>query len=100
MCESRITRRVWTIMALGGVLIPLGAGSARAQQQAIDATWLSFNAAARSARFPLTAGLTGVNGALNFKGFSDGGLTVVVLRGAPPPIQRRGERNPHGKGAA
>jgi len=80
MCESRITRRVWTIMALVGVLIPLGAGSARAQQQAIDATWLSFNAAARSARFQLTAGLTGVNGALNFNGFSDGGLTFVVLR--------------------
>src|SRR5439155_1583340 len=54
------------------------ATSAQAQQQAIDPTWLSFDAAARSARFQLIAGLTGLNGALNFNGFSDGGLTFVV----------------------
>jgi len=56
----------------------LGATSADAEQQAIDPTWLSFDAAARRARFQLIAGLTGLNGALNFNGFSDGGLTFVV----------------------
>src|SRR5881409_3437010 len=89
MCGSRIAGRVWTVMALVGVLIPLGAASLRAQQQAIDPTWLSFNAAARMARFQLTAGLTGVNGALNFNGFSDGGLTFVVPVGWQTEIDFR-----------
>src|SRR6059036_2983284 len=89
MCESRIARRVWRIMALVVVLIALGAGSARAQQQAIDPTWLSFNAAALTARFQLIAGLTGLNGALNFNGFSDGGLTFVVPVGWQTEIDFR-----------
>jgi hypothetical protein len=50
---------------------------ARAQQR-LDPTWLSFDAAAKSARFQLIAGLTGLNGALNFNGFRDGGLTLVI----------------------
>jgi len=33
-----------------------------------------------TARFQLIAGLTGLNGALNFNGFADGGLTFVVAR--------------------
>src|SRR6266850_1258918 len=73
-----ITRRVGTITAWAGVVTLLVAASARAQQQAIDPTWLSFDAAARTARFQLIAGLTGLNGALNFNGFADGGLTFVV----------------------
>jgi len=89
MCGSRIARHVWTVMALFGVLIPLGAASLSAQQQAIDPTWLSFNAAARTARFQLIAGLTGVNGALNFNGFSDGGLTLVVPVGWQTEIDFR-----------
>src|SRR5207253_2905025 len=80
---------VGTIIALVGVVIPLGAQSARAQQQAIDPTWLSFNAAARTARFQLIAGLTGLNGALNFNGFSDGGLTFVVPVGWQTEIDFR-----------
>src|SRR5713101_8576570 len=78
MSASPIARRVRTVAALAGVVTLLGAASAHAQQQAIDPTWLSFDAAARSARFQLIAGLTGLNGALNFNGFSDGGLTFVV----------------------
>src|SRR3989441_1916144 len=89
MCESRIARRVWTVMALVGVLIPLGAAGLRAQQQVIDPTWLSFNAAARTARFQLIAGLTGLNGALNFNGSSDGGLTFVVPVGWQTEIDFR-----------
>ncbi len=48
------------------------------QQPAIDPAWLRFDAAARTARFQLIAGLTGLNGALNFNGFRDGGLNFVV----------------------
>src|SRR6266704_3330826 len=44
----------------------------------IDPTWLSFDAPAKTVRFQLIAGLTGLNGALNFNGFRDGGLTLVV----------------------
>jgi len=47
----------------------------------IDPTWLSFDAPAKTVRFQLIAGLTGLNGALNFNGFSDGGLTLVVPAG-------------------
>lgn len=50
----------------------------RAQQQRLDPTWLSFDPAAKTARFQLIAGLTGLNGALNFNGFRDGGLTLVI----------------------
>jgi hypothetical protein len=50
----------------------------RAQQQQVDSKWLSFDPAAKTARFQLIAGLTGLNGALNFNGFRDGGLTLVI----------------------
>ena len=89
MCGSRIAGRVWTVMAVVGVLIPLGAASLCAQQQAIDPTWLSFDAAARTTRLQLIAGLTGLNGALNFNGFSDGGLTFVVPVGWQTEIDFR-----------
>src|SRR5881409_3854869 len=81
MRASRIAgwgRRVGAWAGVAGMVTLLSATSAQAQQQAIDPTWLSFDAAARSARFQLIAGLTGLNGALNFNGFSDGGLTFVV----------------------
>jgi len=47
----------------------------------IDPTWLRFDAPAKTVRFQLIAGLTGLNGALNFNGFRDGGLTLVVPLG-------------------
>jgi sulfocyanin len=47
----------------------------------VDPAWLNFDAAAKTVRFQLIAGLTGLNGALNFNGFSDGGLTLVVPAG-------------------
>ncbi|HJS43823.1 MAG TPA: sulfocyanin-like copper-binding protein [Gemmatimonadales bacterium] len=59
------------------VIFPL-AVPARAQQQNVDSTWLSFDPAAKTARFQLIAGLTGLNGALNFNGFRDGELTLVM----------------------
>ena len=50
----------------------------RAQQQQVDSKWLNFDQAAKTAKFQLIAGLTGLNGALNFNGFRDGGLTLVI----------------------
>ena len=50
----------------------------QAQQTRVDSTWLKFDPAAKTARFELIAGLTGLNGALNFNGFRDGGLTLVI----------------------
>lgn len=72
------TRGALTV--LGGVLSlalvpPAGA---QQQQQQIDPTWLTFDTTARTVRFQLIAGLTGLNGALNFNGFRDGELTLVV----------------------
>ena len=48
---------------------------------AIDPTWLAADTATRTATFQLIAGLTGLNRALNFNGFSDGGLTLTVPLG-------------------
>ena len=55
----------------------------------IDPAWLSVDAPAKSVRFQLIAGLTGLNGALNFNGFRDGGLTLVVPVGWQTEIDFR-----------
>jgi len=62
---------------------------ASAQQQRVDPTWLSFDTAAKTVRFQLIAGLTGLNGALNFNGFRDGALTIVVPVGWQTEIDFR-----------
>lgn len=51
--------------------------------------WLSFDTAAKTVRFQLIAGLTGLNGALNFNGFRDGQLTLVVPVGWQTEIDFR-----------
>src|SRR5439155_8438172 len=48
--------------AMVGLVTLLLAGPASAQQQRVDPTWLSFNTAAKTVRFQLIAGLTGLNG--------------------------------------
>ena len=53
----------------------------QAQQTQLDKTWLSFDPATKTARFQLIAAFTGLNGALNFNGFRDGGLTLVIPLG-------------------
>src|SRR5205807_6793298 len=55
----------------------------------IDPAWLSFDTPAKTTRFQLIAGLTGLNGALNFNGFRDGGLTLVVPVGWQTEIDFR-----------
>jgi hypothetical protein len=80
---------VWSFA--GGLVLGLGAAvphravaqaeTAAAAPQAIDPAWLSADGASRTATFDLIAGLTGLNGALNFNGFRDGGLTLSVPLG-------------------
>jgi len=48
---------------------------------AVDPAWLSADPTTKTASFELIAGLTGLNGALNFNGFRDGGLTLTVPLG-------------------
>ena len=57
---------------------PAAAAARPAQSSQIDSNWLSVDSAGKTATFQLTAGLTGLNGGLNFNGFKDGGLTVTV----------------------
>ena len=66
-------RLALALLLICSLAIPMGA-----QQQRVDSTWLSFDPPAKTARFQLIAGLTGLNGALNFNGFRDGGLTLVI----------------------
>ena len=70
-------RKLVAIVALVMVVPAL----ATAQRQPVDTNWLSVDAGAKTVRFQLIAGLTGVNGALNFNGFADGGLTLVIPEG-------------------
>jgi len=52
------------------------------QNTPIDSTWLKYDATTKTVHFQLIAGLTGLNGALNFNGFGDGGLVLVVPAGS------------------
>lgn len=47
----------------------------------IDSAWLVSDVPTRTVQFQLIAGLSGLNGALNFNGFGDGGLTFTVPAG-------------------
>jgi sulfocyanin len=53
-------------------------GDAAAPAPAVDPSWLQVDTVTNTATFQLVAGLTGLNGALNFNGFRDGGLTLTV----------------------
>jgi hypothetical protein len=56
-------------------------GVRAAAAQRVDPAWLHAVPETRTAEFQLIAGLTGLNGALNFNGYRDGGLTFTVPRG-------------------
>ena len=47
----------------------------------LDPSWMQVDTTTKTVTFQLVAGLTGLNGALNFNGFRDGGLTLTVPRG-------------------
>jgi len=67
-------RLALALLLTGSLALPVRAQ----QQQRVDPAWLTVDRAAKTARFQLIAGLTGVNGALNFNGFRDGELTLVI----------------------
>ena len=79
--------KCWSLIcALGLAAGAPGFAAAQAEQatpspQAIDPSWLSADATSRTATFDLIAGLSGANGALNFNGFRDGGVTLTVPLG-------------------
>lgn len=79
--RHRVPATRWTRGAVLILVAVLLAAPASAQQQPMDPTWLRFDAAAKTVHFQLIAGLTGLNGALNFNGFRDGELTLVVPLG-------------------
>src|SRR5690242_5462219 len=63
------------------VVVPVAARAQNAPPAAapvVDSSWLRADTVTKTATFQLTAGLTGLNGALNFNGFRDGGLTLTV----------------------
>ena len=78
-----------TLAAMVGLVTLSLAVPASAQQQRVDPTWLTFDKTAKTVRFHLIAGLTGLNGALNFNGFRDGKLTLVVPVGWQTEIDFR-----------
>ena len=73
-----------TLSAYTRVTVAQGTTSAVDSTQpkpVVDATWLKVTHKGKRAEFQLIAGLTGLNGALNFNGFRDGGLTLAVPKG-------------------
>ena len=71
-------KRLVAIVVAVAMIVP---ALVKGQQQPVDPHWLSVNAAAKTLRFQLIAGLTGLNGALNFNGYTDGGLTLTIPTG-------------------
>jgi FtsP/CotA-like multicopper oxidase with cupredoxin domain len=72
------------VMAVGALAIALEAVAQSPSPQnvpTIDPAWLRADTVTRTAKFDLTAGLTGYRGALNFNGFADGQLALTVPLG-------------------
>ena len=78
-----LKRSTLGIMTVGLVVSMPGIAAAQdgGSHQMIDPAWLESDTASRTATFQLIAGLTGLNGALNYNGFRDGGLTLQVPLG-------------------
>ena len=67
-----------------GAAAPVAArtqGGTAAPAPAVDPSWLQVDTVTKTVTFQLVAGLTGLNGALNFNGFRDGELTLTVPLG-------------------
>ncbi len=73
-----MTKLFCVIAALGLLPVRAGMGQNPPPPAQIDCSWLTVDSATKTATFQLIAGLTGFNGALNFNGFKDGGLTFTV----------------------
>ena len=73
--------RAAVLLALSSLGAAGGAAAQTVPAPVVDPAWLKADTATRTAGFELIAGLTGLNGALNFNGFRDGGLTLTVPKG-------------------
>src|SRR5438034_4943900 len=73
--------RAAVTLALSSLGAAGGAAAQTVPAPVVDPAWLKADTATRTAGFELIAGLTGLNGALNFNGFRDGGLTLTVPLG-------------------
>src|SRR5439155_4133504 len=73
--------RAAATLALWSLGVAGGAAAQTVPAPVVDSAWLKADTTTRTAEFELIAGLTGVNGALNFNGFRDGGLTLTVPKG-------------------
>ena len=80
-------RRISSSFPLSALVLSalvLSGRSIQAQQsvpvaaQTIDPKWMTVDTTMKKVTFAITAGLTPFNGALNFNGFRDGELTLVV----------------------
>ena len=67
-----------TLFALLLLAPAISAAQSPTTQSQIDSSWLTVDTTAKTATFQLTAGLTQLNGGLNFNGFNDGKLTLTV----------------------
>src|SRR5690348_14721928 len=73
---------VGVITLAGGTPVAARAqGGTAALPPIVDPSWLQVDSTTRTVTFQLVAGLTGLNGALNYNGFRDGGLTLQVPLG-------------------
>ncbi|HVH67280.1 MAG TPA: sulfocyanin-like copper-binding protein [Gemmatimonadales bacterium] len=75
---SHLLRVVAMVLSLGQAVELRAQSTTAAPAPAVDPSWLQVDTATRTATVQLVAGLTGLNGALNFNGFKDGGLTLTV----------------------
>ena len=71
----------WSVAALLACASGVAQAQRAAETQAVDPSWLQFDTATQTVSFQLIAGLTGLNGALNFNGFRDGEQFVAVAAG-------------------
>jgi len=72
------------VAVAAGAAVPVAVraqGGTATPAPAVDSSWLQSDTVTKTATFQLVAGLTGLNGALNFNGFRDGGLTLTVPLG-------------------
>lgn len=75
-----MTKQGMRILA-GAAVLGLSAAGAAAQSapnKGADPSWLKADSITKVAEFSLVAGLTGLNGGMNFNGAKDGGLTLTV----------------------
>src|SRR5438067_10684270 len=85
---SFATVKAWLVAGLVAVALRAAPPVAACAQDgpaapvpAVDPSWLQVDSVTKTVTFQLIAGLTGLNGALNFNGFRDGGLTLTVPLG-------------------